>query len=72
MLETFTVYFDPTDYPKKWIVRRFVIGKSGPIPDAEPLIVCDLLEDVRSVIPVGLICFSRNEHDEPQIVETWL
>jgi len=73
-METFTIYFNPTDYPFKWVVRRFTIDKSNidPIPDTEPLIVCDLFEDARSVIPNGLICFNRNENDEPQIVETWL
>jgi len=75
MLETFTIFFDPADYPRKWVVRRFVCDKSSPvpIPDVEPLIVCDLLEDARSVIPERAdICFARHANDEPQIVETWM
>jgi len=70
MLEMFTVYFNPSDYPGKWVVRKWLVGKELQ-SDHEPLIVCDSLQEARSAIPEDLCCLQRNDEDEPQIVETW-
>ena len=72
MLEIFTIYFNPIDFPGKYVVRRFQIERAGPIADAEPLIVCDTLDEARNAIPDGLYCMPRQERDDPQIVENWL
>jgi hypothetical protein len=30
------------------------------------------LAEVRALLPRGLICFARDDRDDPMIVETWL
>lgn len=73
-LSLYTIYKNPTDYPGKFVVRRWSVGnKDGvPTPDKEPTIVTDDLEKARGVIPFGYNMFLRNEDDDPKIVETWL
>ena len=72
-LEIFTIYYNPTDFPKKYVVRRFKVDCKGrPVPDAEPLSVCDTLHEARTAIPDDLYCMPRQEHDVPQIVENWI
>jgi len=75
-LPTWTIYFNATDYPGKFVVRRFVIlgGGRGLHKDAEPCFVGDSLEAARDSLPHerGLYCMPRQAGDEPQIVETWI
>ena len=68
-----TVYDNPTDYPGKFVARRFDVDASGPKPSAS-IIVMDDLDKLRDVLEfeLGLVKLMRNEGDEPQIVETWL
>ena len=63
----FVVYFNPQDFPGKYVVRRHV----GTRPDAEPLIVCDSLHQARSAIPADTR-LDRSPDDDPVIVEVWL
>jgi hypothetical protein len=71
-LETYTIYHDPTDYPGRYVVRRFVVAAGHPIPDLTPIIVTTSRLEARNAIPRGLTCFPRDPTDEPAIVETWL
>ncbi len=66
-MEIFTVYWNPSDFPGKYVVRRFV----GEKPDPQPLAV-GTLEEVRGVIPAWMTCLARNPGDDPCILETWL
>jgi hypothetical protein len=72
-LAMWTVYDNPTDYPGKFVARRFDVDGSGPKPTASIIIMEDL-EALRDVLQfeLGLVKLMRNEGDEPQIVETWL
>ncbi len=65
-MEIFTIYYNPTDYPGKYVARRF-----NPGPDPEPLAVGSL-EEVRAAVPKGLVFMPRFPLDDPCIVETWL
>jgi hypothetical protein len=65
------VYFNPEDYPQKWVVRRWAIGPGKVTPDAEPF-VGNSLAEARGAIPLGLVRLDRAEVDEPQIKEIWL
>jgi hypothetical protein len=73
MLAMWTVYDNPTDYPGKFVARRFDVDKDGPKPSAS-IIVMDDLEKLRDVLQfeLGLVKVMRNEGDDPKIVETWL
>ena len=34
--------------------------------------LADTLEAAREFIPYGLVCITRSESDEPQIIESWI
>jgi hypothetical protein len=64
------IYQNPTDYPSKWVVRRFAIFRGDVVPDLN-CVVCDSLEEARAQIPAGFVNVGRMEADEPQIEEVW-
>jgi hypothetical protein len=67
----YTIYDHPGDYPKHFVVRRWVIVPGGYQVDDEVRLF-DTLEAAREAIDPDLICLTRAASDEPQIVETWL
>jgi hypothetical protein len=74
VLSMWTVYDNASDYPGKFVARRFdVDASSGPKPTAS-IIVMDDLVSLRDVLQfeMHLVCVARDPSDEPQIVETWL
>jgi hypothetical protein len=72
-LAMWTVYKHPSDYPDKFVARRFDVDADGPKPSAS-IIIMDDLEVLRDVLAfqLHLVCLARNEEDDPVIVETWL
>jgi hypothetical protein len=72
-LAMWTVYKRPTDYPDKFVARRFDVGAGGPKPSAD-IIVAEDLKTLRTILrdEMHLTCLSRDPSDEVQIVETWL
>jgi hypothetical protein len=70
-MNMWTVYYDPRDYPGKYVVRRFDIFPGRAEPSAEHY-VADTLDEIRQHVPPGMDCLMRSEQDEEQIVETWL
>lgn len=66
-LEIFVVYENPSDFPGKMVVRKFINDK----PTLEPLCVEDTLEEAREKIPKGLFRMDRMADDDIVIVETW-
>ena len=63
-----TIYDNPRDYPGKCVARLFRGGK----PTAEAL-VADDLEALRiHMLLNGLVCLTRDDADDPVIVEVWL
>jgi len=73
MLAMWTVYDHPTDYPDKYVARRFDVGRDGPVP-SESIIIMDDLGRLRDMLAfeMHLTCLTRSEGDDPKIVETWL
>lgn len=68
---SFCVYFNPADFPGKYVIRKWV----GMDPERLPEVVGDTLEEVREKLlenHPGLVRFVRNEGDDPVIVESWL
>lgn len=63
----FTVYYNPTDFPGKYVVRLF----DGPQP-TRLLVVTDTLKAVREAIPPMFYRVPREPGDEPKMLETWL
>lgn len=78
-LVIWVVYWNATDYPEKWVVRRNKVcrGDSREVEPvvrvaAEPDFVGDSLEAARESLPLGLHRLDRDPTDAPQIVEVWL
>ncbi len=70
--EQYCIYWDPSDYPKRFVVRRWSINEDGePIPDPE-CIVRTRLTGARKVIPPGFVRIGRDKRDDKTIVEVWI
>ena len=71
-LEMMVVYRHPTDFPDKYVVRRWTCMSSGAKADPVPLIVCNTLEEARAAIPQWMVHLERSAGDDPAILEVWL
>lgn len=72
MLAIWTVYADPTDYPGKFVARRFDVTKDGPVP-SDNVIIVPTLGMVRHILDeMHLTRMARHPDDDPKIVECWL
>ena len=71
-VEFFVVYDSPSDYPGRFVVRRFVSTAGRVVPDPEPVAVTSTLEIAREVIPIGLVRLSPRPDDDQAISEVWL
>jgi hypothetical protein len=73
-MSTYTIYFSPSDWPGKYVARRFQLVAGEPQP-RELMAVEATLEACRAVVRQGrpgLVRMVRDPSDEAQIVETWL
>ncbi len=71
VLPMYAIYHNPSDFPGKFVVRRFLISDVA-LADRNPWIVTETLEKARRTIPqYGLVCLGRSTGDDPVIVETW-
>ena len=71
LLPMWTVYDRPADHPDGFIARRFEVGRQGPAATGDTL--TGELDEIRRVFwSVGLMKLSRQDGDQPQIVETWV
>jgi len=68
-----TVYDHPTDYPDKYVARRFDVDGKGARP-TESVIIHSDLDQLRDMLAfeMHLTCIARSPHDDPKIVETWM
>jgi hypothetical protein len=64
----FAIYKNPSDYPGKYVVRRW----EGLVADRQPVIVADELKQAREAIPDHMYRLDRLEGDDPAILETWI
>jgi hypothetical protein len=67
MLDVWIVYDSPSDFPGKFIARRFQMNT--PTSD---VLSADTLEALRKLLPKGLVRLDRTAHDQPHIVEVWV
>lgn len=72
VLDLYTVYTSPNDYPDKIVVRSFRIGP-GVVKACEEASVFDTLEQARTELAaLGLYRIDRQPDDDPAITEVWL
>jgi hypothetical protein len=70
-LVIWTIYDRPRDYPAGFIARRFEVG-GGAASATNDTLTGELEELRKHFHDAGLFKLSRQEGDEPQIVESWL
>jgi len=71
--QMYTIYYDPEDFPGKFVVRGFTIGQGkDPIPDLRATLVCDTLHEARQAIPWGGVRIARSQDDVASVVESWV
>jgi hypothetical protein len=66
------VVFGPStiEYPDQWVARMHV---ALPEPKVTRFVMThDSLDELRSILPPGLICLPRYRDDPPHLVEVWL
>lgn len=71
ILNIWTVYDHPADFPHSYVARRFEAGPLGSHPTAD-IVEGELLAIRECFESCGLTCLARTPDDEPQIVECWL
>ena len=72
VLHMWTVYENPSDYPGRFVVRRFSITEGRVQRDTFPVVVVDTLQEARDHVPPGRCMLPRSVGDDPVIVEIWL
>jgi len=72
-LEIWTIFDCPTDYPSRFVVRRFMVAGGKIVADLFPTAVVATLKQARAAVPRrASACLARTPWDEPQIVESWI
>jgi len=71
-VEQYTVYFNPSDYPGEYVVRRFVISGMNILQDKDIWARRQTLEEARKTIPRTQALMARHPSDDPVIVEVWI
>lgn len=68
-LSLYVIYNEPSDYPGKFVLRRWgtITG-----PDKEPMVVSDHLNDLYDKMPEARINLGRADNDDPVIYEVWI
>lgn len=70
-VRTYTIYFNPDDFPGKYVVRGWTSHVSHSEMDKECEVV-DSLEKAREKIPVGMVWQARHPSDVRAVVEAWV
>ena len=70
-IQHYAIYYNPSDVPGKYVVRRWWIDVGSLTPDPDRHVV-DTLEEARKLIPDGFTCVPRYMNDDPVIVEVWV
>lgn len=74
ILDLWTIYERPKDYPEGYVARRFEVGVGVHSPTNQ-IITADSLDEIRELLldaHPGLYRIPRSPEDEPQIVEVWV
>lgn len=68
LLNIWTVYDHPKDFPNSFVARRFEMDKI-----TDDVIEAATLDALREKFAnCGLVCLTRHPNDDPCILETWL
>ncbi len=67
-LSIYTIYFNPTDYPGRYVTRRYDVYPDR--TEAGSAVITDSLEAARAYLPEWL--HKLSPMDPPPIVEVWV
>ena len=69
-IEMWVIYFNPADYPGRFVVRRHSVfdGEAHP---SQHCILADDLDHARDYVPGNCINLGRLQGDDPAIFEVW-
>jgi hypothetical protein len=65
-----SIYFNPKDFPGKYVARVFDI-RPGAVHATRYIMVNENLEEMRRSIPAGFSCTNRTPEDDPELLEVW-
>lgn len=71
VLTLYVLYFNPSDYPGQYVVRRQHV-KDGRLAIDVEVLVFKTLTTARRHIPAGLVNIGRMPDDDPAILEAWV
>lgn len=66
----FVIYERPTDYPTRYVVRKWHTLNGLPHP-SDYFTLHDTLEEARATVPPFMVRFPRDPKDMPCIVESY-
>ncbi len=73
LMDVMVVYFNPLDYPNKFVARWQRVWDDGYIEAYKELFaIGDTIDEVRKNIPDHLVRLERHPNDVKSIVETWI
>lgn len=79
MMIGWTIYDHPKDFPKEYVARKWTTPGGEVVPSVEDFYSDTSLERVRDFVKDAIrrmgqspIRFTRNESDDPVIMETWI
>lgn len=70
-MTTYTVYFNTTDYPGLYVIRKFLI-EPGKVTPLQIIAVSSDYAKAINEIPPGFHAIQRDKSDDPVIIETWI
>lgn len=70
-MDIWTVYWSPNDFPGLFVARRWTVSKAG-VRATEDHFVADYIDELRMMLPPGLVRMQRDPDDDPVIYEVWL
>lgn len=71
VLQIWTIFFSPRDFPDEWVARKFIFG--APTKD---IIRAESLDELRKLIQKNSdyerVKIPRSENDHPSVIESWI
>lgn len=71
-LEMWVIYDNPSDYPGRFVARKYLVSPDGHNV-TEDLLICINLDGLRDIlISLGKVNIGRMDNDDPVIKEVWI
>lgn len=71
-MNLYVIYESPSDYPGKFVLRRWVVSPATVAPEREPMLVVDDIDEAREALPRGVCLVGPQQDDDPVIYEVWV